>query len=88
MQGLDRYITGNWGEDSVAPEFVRAEELGDLEGEVRIDVAPQTSDRQIPVTIESVAITSGFVYLTTKELEYVLQIPQDALVYFADDDEV
>lgn len=82
---LDRHITGNYGEDSVAPEFITARELDDLGTEVPIviDAAPQTVDNEIPVTVTKVAITSGFVYVTTKELEYQLIIPEDALVWFA-----
>lgn len=83
---LDRYITGNWGEDSAEPEFVRAEELGDIgmEGETVIDIASPADNKVIPVTITKVAITSGMVYIETKELAWTLVIPQDDEVYFAD----
>lgn len=83
---LDRHITGNHGEDSVAPESITARELAYLVAEapiVVIDAAPQTVDNEIPVTVTEVAITSGFAYVTTKELEYQLIIPEDALVRFA-----
>jgi hypothetical protein len=85
---LDKHITGNWGEDSVAPEFVTARELGDFEMEQRvvIDAAPQTADKPIPVTVEKVSITSGMVYVTTEELAWPLVIPEGELVYFADED--
>ncbi|MFE0472371.1 hypothetical protein ACFW2V_12190 [Streptomyces sp. NPDC058947] len=85
---LDRHITGNWGEDSVAPEFITARELGDLgaEQKVVIDAAPQTEEEHIPVTVEKVSITSGMVYVTTKELAWPLVIPEDETVWFADED--
>jgi hypothetical protein len=84
---LDRHITGSWGEDSVAPEFVAARELGDFEAsaEVVIDAAPQTDEKCIPVTVEKVSITSGMVYVTTKELAWPLVIPEDDTVWFADE---
>lgn len=87
MQGLDQHITGNWGEDSVPLEFVKAEELGDMEGEVRIDVAPQIDDEPIVATITSVVITSGMVYVKTKEFAYSFVMPVGANVYFADDED-
>jgi len=84
---LDRYITGNGGEDSVAPEFVKARELGDFElsQEVVIDAAPQTSDEEIRATVKKVSITSGMVYVETKELAWPLVIPEDETVWFAGD---
>lgn len=90
MQGLDKHITGNWGEDSVAPEFVKASELADFgrEQEVVIDAAPQTEEEAIPVTVKDVRITSGMVYVDTEELAWTLVIPEDATVWFADKDEV
>ncbi len=89
MQGLDRHITGNYGEDSVAPEFVRAWELGDFEmlEKVVIDVARQGAEKGIPVTVKEVRITSGMVYVTTEELSWPLVIPEDEVVYFTDKDE-
>ncbi|MFF1701233.1 hypothetical protein [Streptomyces sp. NPDC058252] len=89
MQGLDRHITGNWGEDSVAPEFVKARELGDFEAReaVVIDAAPQIADKPIPVTVMEVRITSGMVYVDTVELEWPLVIPENATVWFADKDD-
>ena len=88
MRGLDQHITGNWGEDSVAPEFVKAEQLGDFElgQEVRIDVAPQTADRAIVATVTSVAITSGFVHVRAQEFAYPFIIPVGTTVHFADDE--
>lgn len=82
---LDRNITGNWGEDSVAPEFVKARELGDFElsQEVVIDAAPQTSDEEIRATVKKVSITSGMVYVETEELAWPLVIPEDETVWFA-----
>lgn len=84
---LDSYITGNYGEDSVAPEFVTARELGDFEATDRIviDVAPHTGEESILVTIESVAITSGLVYIKTKELAWEVVIPEGETVWFADE---
>lgn len=81
---LDRHITGNWGEDSVAPEFVKARELGDFEAteEIVIDAAPQTGGEPLRVTVEEVAITSGMVYVKTKELAWPLVIPEGETVYF------
>jgi DNA-binding transcriptional MocR family regulator len=89
VRGLDQHITGNWGEDSVAPEFCRAEELGDFEASarVRIDVAPQTADRVIAATITSVAITAGFVHVKTEEFAFPFIIPMDEHVFFADDED-
>lgn len=89
MRGLDQHITGNWGEDSVAPEFIKAEELGDMEASatIRIDVAPQSEERQIVATVKSVAITSGFVYVTAEEFAYPFIIPVGTMVYFADDED-
>lgn len=86
-RALDRHITGNWGEDSVAPEFVKARELGDFEvsQEVVIDAAPQTSDKEIPVTVTKVSITSGMVYVETRELAWPLVIPEDETVHFAEE---
>jgi hypothetical protein len=82
---LDRHITGNWGEDSVAPEFVTARELGDFEAsqEVVIDVAPRTSHEEIRATVKKVSVTSGMVYVETEELAWPLVIPENELVYFA-----
>lgn len=85
---LDRHITGNWGEDSVAPEFVTARKLGDFEvgQEIRIDVAPRTAEAwPCPLTVEKVAITSGMVYVKTKELAWPLAIPEGETVWFAED---
>lgn len=84
---LDRHITGKWGEDSVAPEFVTARELGDFEAsaEVIIDATSHTGDKVIPVTVEKVSITSGMVYVTTKELAWPLAIPEGETVWFAGD---
>lgn len=86
---LDRHITGNYGEDSVAPEFVKARELADFETIVPciIDVAPQSSESSIPATVTNVAISSGFVYIETKEFEYRFILMVDDVVYFADTDE-
>ncbi|GHB51859.1 hypothetical protein GCM10010331_44250 [Streptomyces xanthochromogenes] len=89
MQGLDRHITGNWGEDSVAPEFIKASELGDYEmheidGSVVIDAAPESAEQAVPVTVTDVRITSGMVYVTTEELAWPLVLPEDAAVCFAD----
>lgn len=85
---LDRHITGNWGEDSVAPEFIAARKLGDfgVDQEVVIDAAPQTDEKQIPVTVREVSISSGMVYVTTKELAYRLVIPENETVWFAVED--
>lgn len=82
---LDRSITGNWGEGSVPPEFVTARELGDFgaEQKVVIDAAPRTDDAEIPVTVTTVSITSGMVYVTTKELAWPLVIPEGEQVWFA-----
>jgi hypothetical protein len=82
---LDRSITGNWGEDSVAPEFVKARELGDFElgQEVIIDAAPRTSHEEIRATVKKVAITSGMVYVETEELAWPLVIPEGETVWFA-----
>lgn len=85
MQGLDNWGTGRWGEDSVAPEFCKAEEIGDMEGDVRIDVSPRTEEGQIVATVYQVSITSGMVYLTAKEFEFPFVIPVGTDVYFADD---
>lgn len=87
MEDLDRHITGNWGEDSVPTEFVKARELADFEtgAEIVIDVAPQTDEKAIPVTVTKVAITSGMAYVETKELAWPLVIPEDEAVYFAQD---
>lgn len=87
MEGLDRHITGNWGEDSVPPEFVKARELADFEtgAEIVLDAAPQTDEKAIPVTVTNVAITSGMVYVATKELAWPLVIPEDDRVYFAEE---
>lgn len=81
---MDRFTVRD-GED-VAPEFIKAEELGDYEDSPRIDVAPQTSDRTIVATVKSVAITSGFVHVKAEEFEYPFIIPVGTLVYFADDE--
>lgn len=88
---LDRYITGNWGEDSVAPEFIPAgEELAEMVTDshdgVVIDIASPDDDKVIPATITKVTITSGMVYIETKELAWPIVIPQDDEVYFADAD--
>lgn len=82
---LGNYITGRWGEDSVAPEFVKARELGDFEAsqKVVIDVAPQTSDEEIRATVKKVSITSGMVYVETEELAWPLVIPEGETVWFA-----
>jgi hypothetical protein len=87
---LDRSITGNWGEDSVAPEFVKARELAEFEltQPIVIDVASQTGDRQIRATVKDIAVASGFVYVTAEEFEWPIVIPEEASVYFADPDEV
>lgn len=86
---LDRSITGNWGEDSVAPEFTTARELAymGMEVPIVIDAAPETSEKVIPVTVTKIAVTSGMVYVETKELAWPLVIPEDATVYFADTDD-
>lgn len=81
---MDRFTMLD-GED-VAPEFIKAEELGDYEDNPRIDVAPQTAERAIVATVTSVAITSGFVHVTAEEFEYPFVIPFGTLVYFADDE--
>lgn len=89
MQGLDRHITGNWGEDSVSAEFVRARELADFEARdaVVVDAAPLTAEKPVPVTVTDARITSGMVHVQTVELEWPLVIPEDAHVYFADKDD-
>lgn len=85
MENRDRDVTGNWGEDSVAPEFIKARDLGDFEvgQEVAIDVAPRTSHEEIRATVKKVSITSGMVYVETEELAWPLVIPEDEYVYFA-----
>ena len=85
---LDRSITGNWGEDSVAPEFITARDLAYLGTEVPtvIDIAPQADEKQIPVTVTKISITSGMVYVETEELAWTLVIPEGDTVYFADDE--
>jgi hypothetical protein len=86
---LDRYITGNWGEDSVAPEFVKAQELGGfgVDEQCVIDVAPQDSEHSIPATVTGVTISSGFVYIETKEFAHKFILMVDDIVYFADVDD-
>lgn len=86
---LDQYITGNWGEDSVSPEFVKAQELVNFEtdGSCVIDVAPEGAGRSIPVTVTNVVVSSGFVYIEAKELAYKLILMVDDIVYFADVDD-
>lgn len=85
---LDRSITGNWGEDSVAPEFTTGLGLAYMGTEVPIviDAAPQTDDKEIPVTVTRVSVNSGMAYVETEELAWTLVIPQDDKVYFADID--
>jgi hypothetical protein len=84
---LDRHITGNYGEDSVTPDFVKAHQLGDfgLDGELVIDISlrGEGADEEIPVTVTEVRITSGLVYLHTKELAYQLVLTHDEIVWFA-----
>jgi hypothetical protein len=89
MSGLDSYITGRWGEDSVSPEFMKAKELGDLELTVEtwIDVAPQTSERALRAKLTKVEEQGQNVLLYTDELAHPLLVPEDALVYFADDED-
>ncbi|MFI1796622.1 hypothetical protein ACH427_04580 [Streptomyces sp. NPDC020379] len=43
MQGLDRYITGNYGEDSVAPEFVRGEDLNTLDEGTKLEIPRESA---------------------------------------------
>lgn len=81
---MDRFTMLD-GED-VAPEFIKAEELGDYEDNPRIDVAPQTSDRTIAATVCGVAVSNGLVTVHTEEFAFPFIIPADTLVYFADDE--
>lgn len=84
---LDRYITGNWGEDSVAPDFVKARELGDFEmgQKVVIDATSSRAGESITVTVEKVSIKSWTVFVYTEELAWPLAIPEDATVWLAGD---
>lgn len=82
---LDRHITGNWGEDSVPEEFIKAERLAYQPLGTRIDVSKETHPVEIVATIERVSITSGFVYVTAEEFANTLVFPQDAMVRLADD---
>lgn len=88
MQGLDQFITGNWGEDSVPPEFIKAEELGDLEGVVKIDVGSGIeNDHQIVATVERVTDKGHYVSVWAKEFAYPFVIDKGTPVYFADDED-
>lgn len=86
MNGLDRHITGNWGEDSVTPDSIKARELGNFAdgAGVVIDATSHTGTETVPVTVESVIISWGNVYVTTTELAWPLMIPEDATVWFAE----
>jgi len=89
MQGLDQHITGNWGEDSVPPEFIKAEDLPNLEGgvEVTIDVGSQTGDRIVLATVESATPGADGVYVKAVQFDYAFFIPNGTDVYFADEDD-
>jgi hypothetical protein len=85
MQGLDRYITGSWGEDSVAPEFFRARDLGDQDVGTVIDLG-SASDKVYPATISNVVPDrDGHWLLFTEELEFPVRIKADGTaIYYAD----
>jgi hypothetical protein len=90
MQGLDRHITGNWGEDWVPPDFIKVRELCDLAARqvVRIDVAPQTADRPIVATIKRVVDKGSYVSVWAEEYAYPFVMDKDMTVFFANEDEV
>lgn len=85
MNGLDRYITGNYGEDSVPPDFCQASDLLDIEAgrTILIDIAPQEADDQITVTVTDVDAFDKMVMVKTRELAYTLCIPMGERVWFA-----
>jgi hypothetical protein len=91
MRGLDEHITGNWGEDSVPPEFITAADLADMEAGqvVKIDVAPYKDPDQpgqVVATVERAVVMDGTVYVHSKEFAFPFVIPSDMTVYFADDE--
>lgn len=85
MSGLDRHITGNWGEDSVPPEFLRAYELGTIEPGTVIDISSPDGP-ELPVTVVSVEPgRASYWIVRVKELAFPLQIKSDAtVIYYAE----
>ncbi|MGW6597918.1 hypothetical protein [Streptomyces sp. NPDC055036] len=80
MTDLDRHITGNYGEDSVPPEFTTAENLE--EGDV-IDVGDQTEE-PVFVTVELVTVDDEEVIVNTKELSWPLRMRYDDQVTYGE----
>ena len=84
MNGLDRHITGNYGEDSVPPDFCEAAGLLDMDiSDLMIDIAPQEAVEQIAVTVTAVDVFDKMVMVKTRELAYTLCIPMGERVWFA-----
>lgn len=77
---LDRHITGNWGEDSVPPEFTEVE---NLEAGQVIDVGDQTEE-EVFVTVEYVTVRGNEVRVSTKELAFDLIMNRGEQVTFGD----
>lgn len=78
---LDRHITGNWGEDSVPPEFTTAELLEEGQS---IDIGDPTEE-QVFVTVELVTVTGNEVLISTKELGWPLRMNVGDQVTFGDE---
>jgi hypothetical protein len=85
MQGLDRHITGNYGEDSVPPEFVWGEDLDTLTPGTKLEIG--VGEHSVVVTPKSAVFGDATVYLTVEELQFPLAVGKDAPVRFADDDD-
>ncbi|MGW4446440.1 hypothetical protein [Streptomyces sp. NPDC004682] len=77
---LDRYITGNWGEDSVPPEHTMAESLepGDV-----INVGDLTEE-DVFLTVEYVTVRGNEVRISTKELAFDLIVNRGTQVDYGE----
>lgn len=85
MQGLDRHITGNWGEDSVAPEFFQARLLDMQEAGTVINLAPDGDPIWAATIVRVDAERGGNWVLTTEELAFPVLVKADStVIYYAD----
>jgi hypothetical protein len=82
---LDRHITGNWGEDSVGEEYIKADRLPFQPIGTRIDVSKDTDPEEIVATLVSATVTSGFVYVTAEEYACTLVFSENVMVGLASD---
>lgn len=87
MQGLDKHITGNFGEASAPAEFVTGDAIGELAPGTWIYVTPQTAESWIVARVKEVVEDFGRFFIFTEELAYPLVVNKRERVYLADEEQ-